>query len=89
MNRLKATVERIQRLAGSYTDVILSIFPERVASLGAGLQIEEERIQVAPHCIACSCSRSYHPHPSDILSPSFLDESTHEQDFVLVSYIHV
>ena len=44
--RLKATLERVQRMTHAYTELLLGVFPERVKALGGGLGIEQERIQV-------------------------------------------
>ena len=46
--RLKATLERLQRLTQSYTDNLLSIFPTRVNALGSALGLPDETVQV-PH----------------------------------------
>ena len=45
--RLKATLERVQRLTQGYTDGLLQIFPPRVAALGKALGLEGERVQVS------------------------------------------
>ena len=44
--RLKASLERVQRMTHAYTELLLGVFPERVKALGGGLGIEKERIQV-------------------------------------------
>ena len=44
--RLKASLERVQRMTHAYTELLLGVFPERVKDLGGGLGIENERIQV-------------------------------------------
>ncbi len=46
--RLKSTLERAERLAESYTDRVLALFPGRVTSLGHALH-------VADHAIATFC----------------------------------
>ena len=45
-HRLKATLERVQRLAHSYTEQLLAVFPARVQALGKGLAMNEERLKV-------------------------------------------
>jgi phosphoglucan,water dikinase len=44
--RLKASLERIQRMTHSYTESLLEVFPDRVNKLGKALGIEEERLKV-------------------------------------------
>lgn len=44
--RLKACLERVQRLAHSYTEQLLGVYPERVQTLGKALGIDEERLKV-------------------------------------------
>ncbi|KAL3145446.1 2,3-dihydroxyphenylpropionate/2,3-dihydroxicinnamic acid 1,2-dioxygenase, variant 2 [Trebouxia sp. C0009 RCD-2024] len=44
--RLKATLERVQRLAHSYTDQLLAVYPDRVQALGKGLAMDQERLKV-------------------------------------------
>ncbi|DBA93500.1 hypothetical protein WJX82_005630 [Trebouxia sp. C0006] len=44
--RLKATLERVQRLAHAYTEQLLAVFPDRVQALGKGLAMSEERLKV-------------------------------------------
>lgn len=44
--RLKASLERLQRLTQSFTDALLAAFPARASALGKALGIQEERIQV-------------------------------------------
>lgn len=45
--RLKATLERVQRLAHSYTDQLLAVYPDRVQALGQGLGMDQERLKVS------------------------------------------
>ena len=45
--RLKATLERTQRLAHSYTEQLLTVYPDRVQALGKGLAMDEERLKVS------------------------------------------
>lgn len=52
--RLKATLERVQRLAHSYTDQLLAVYPDRVQALGKGLAMDQERLKVtAPADALC------------------------------------
>jgi len=44
--RLKATLERAQRLTQSYTDGLLAVLPETANALGKALGIREEQVQV-------------------------------------------
>ena len=44
--RLKASLERVQRMTHAYTELLLGVFPECVNALGRGLGIQQERIQV-------------------------------------------
>ena len=44
--RLKATLERLQRLTQGYTDNLLKVFPTRVEALGNALGLPQEPIQV-------------------------------------------
>ena len=44
--RLKATLERAQRMTHRYTELLLGVFPERVEALGGALGISQERMQV-------------------------------------------
>lgn len=44
--RLKASLERLQRLTQGYADAMLAIFPERTATLGSALGLEPERVTV-------------------------------------------
>ncbi|CAL8462111.1 g1642 [Coccomyxa elongata] len=44
--RLKASLERLQRLTQGYADAMLAIFPERAATLGSALGLEPERVTV-------------------------------------------
>ena len=46
--RLKATLERVQRLAHSYTEQLLAVYPDRVQALGKGLAMDEQRLKVSP-----------------------------------------
>ena len=48
--RLKATLERVQRMTHAYTELLLGVFPERVKALGGGLGIQQDRIQVGSPC---------------------------------------
>jgi phosphoglucan,water dikinase len=43
--RLKATLDRTRRLAGSYTDQIMALFPPRVEELGRALGVCEQSIR--------------------------------------------
>ena len=43
--RLKASLQRVQRLTQGFTDGLLSLFPDRANALGAALGIQAERIQ--------------------------------------------
>ena len=45
--RLKASLERLQRLTQGFTDALLAAFPARATALGKALGIEDERIQVS------------------------------------------
>ena len=44
--RLKASLERLQRLTQGYADALIDIFPGRAAALGAALGLEQERVTV-------------------------------------------
>jgi len=46
-DRLKATLERLQRLTQGYADAMIQIFPGRASKLGNALGLEEERITVS------------------------------------------
>jgi len=46
VRRLKATLERLQRLTQLYVDSLLLVFSERAQSIGAALDLESERVQV-------------------------------------------
>ena len=46
IDRLKASLERLQRLTQGYTDAMLEVFPSRAAALGKGLGLPEEPVQV-------------------------------------------
>ena len=46
--RLKAILERLQRLTQQYADGLLAIFPSRATSMGHALGLSDERIQVNP-----------------------------------------
>jgi len=46
--RLKASLERLQRLTQGYTDALLDVFPARAAALGKGLGLPEEPVQAPP-----------------------------------------
>ena len=46
VHRLKATLERLQRMTQSYVDSLLLVFTERAESIGAALALEPERVQV-------------------------------------------
>ena len=46
LGRLKASLQRVQRLTQGFTDGLLALFPERANVLGAALGIQAERIQV-------------------------------------------
>lgn len=45
--RLKATLERAQRLCQSYTDGLLEVLPPMAQAVGGGLGIREEQILVS------------------------------------------
>ena len=62
--RLKATLERVQRLTQGYTDGLLHIFPPRVAALGKALGLEGERVQVALQRTPCPARTSPPATPS-------------------------
>lgn len=47
-HRLKASLERLQRLTQGYADAMLAIFPDRAAALGTALGLEAERVTVLP-----------------------------------------
>ncbi len=48
--RLKASLERLQRLTQSYADAMIQIFPERASQLGQALGLDQERVTVSlPH----------------------------------------
>ena len=61
MCRLKATLQRVQRLTQGFTDGLLSLFPQRADALGAALGIQAERIQV---CVAAMCHMCLHSDQS-------------------------
>ena len=44
--RLKASLERVQRLTQEVTDALLATFPERTLKLGAALGLDDERVKV-------------------------------------------
>ena len=44
--RLKASLERVQRLTQAFTDALLAALPQRATALGQALGIQGERIQV-------------------------------------------
>lgn len=46
--RLKASLERVQRLTQGFTDALLTTFPARANALGKALGIQDERIQACP-----------------------------------------
>ncbi len=46
VHRLKATLERLQRLTQLYVDSLLLVFSERAQCIGAALGPEPERVQV-------------------------------------------
>ena len=46
VHRLKATLERLQRLTQLYVDSLLLVFSERAQCIGAALDLEPERVQV-------------------------------------------
>ena len=45
--RLKASLERLQRLTQSYADAMIQLFPERASRLGAALGLEQDRVTVS------------------------------------------
>ena len=45
--RLKASLERLQRLTQGYADAMIDIFPGRASALGNALGLEEERVTVS------------------------------------------
>jgi hypothetical protein len=48
--RLKASLERLQRLTQGYADAMIGIFPSRASQLGKALGLEEERVSVSHSC---------------------------------------
>ena len=54
--RLKATLERVQRLTQSFTDGLLSVFPGRAQALGTALGIPDEQIQVGQLRSTSNCT---------------------------------
>lgn len=48
--RLKATLERAQRLTQGYTDGLLGVLPAMANRIGNALGIEDERQQVRAAC---------------------------------------
>lgn len=58
--RLKATLERLQRLTGGYADALLAVLPARGAALGDALGLDPARVQV-PHAalLATVCMRDH------------------------------
>ena len=64
--RLKASLQRVQRLTQGFTDGLLSLFPTRADALGAALGIQPERIQV---CICVKSSLSSTGYGSSGSSP--------------------
>ena len=45
--RLKASLERLQRLTQSYADAMIRIFPERASQLGRALGLDQDRVTVS------------------------------------------
>ena len=45
--RLKASLERLQRLTQSYADAMIHIFPERASQLGRALGLDQDRVTVS------------------------------------------
>ena len=45
--RLKASLERLQRLTQSYADAMIDIFPQRASQLGGALGLDQDRITVS------------------------------------------
>ena len=45
--RLKASLERLQRLTQSYADAMIDIFPQRASQLGRALGLDQDRITVS------------------------------------------
>ena len=62
--RLKATLERLQRMTQQYVDGLLSLFSQRADSIGHALGLEPERIQVV-RCAAGTLKSS-----SKLLAPT-------------------
>ena len=57
--RLRASLQRAQRLTQGFTDGLLSLFTDRAGALGTALGIQPERIQVRPALQAlrpCACA---------------------------------
>ncbi len=48
--RLKASLERLQRLTQSYADAMIDIFPQRASQLGRALGLDQDRITVSFSC---------------------------------------
>jgi hypothetical protein len=45
--RLKASLERLQRLTQSYADAMIDIFPQRASQLGQALGLDQDRVTVS------------------------------------------
>ena len=56
--RLKASLERVQRMTQSFTDSLLEVLPNMADSLGNALGIEEERQQVSVVSLHITCVSS-------------------------------
>ena len=57
--RLKATLERAQRMTQGFTDSLLEVLPGMADSLGNALGIEQERQKVrAAKCRTCPVAHS-------------------------------
>jgi len=61
-HRLKATLERLQRLTGGYADAVLALLPARAAALGGALGLEPARVQARrkPHELRLGQARAQH-----------------------------
>jgi len=54
--RLKASLERLQRLTQSYADAMIHIFPHRASQLGCALGLDQDRVSVSlrqAHILSC------------------------------------
>jgi hypothetical protein len=58
--RLKATLERLQRLTGGYADALLALLPARAAALGGALGLEPARVQARRKPLGLRLTRLAH-----------------------------